>query len=115
MAKTSEETVRLHVYLARCGIGSRRKCEDYIREGRVAVNGTVIDTNGFKVSPGDEVMFDGGIVSCEGKKIYLALNKPAGYLCSQKDSQGRPLARELFEKEISERLFHVGRSHFLHE
>jgi 23S rRNA pseudouridine2605 synthase len=104
------ELLRLQVYLARCGIASRRKCEDLISAGRIKVNGVVLREMGAKVDPAaDRVEFDNVPVTREKRYVYLALNKPAGYLCSNDDPYGRPLASELLQNDFPERLFHVGR------
>jgi 23S rRNA pseudouridine2605 synthase len=96
--------------MARCGIGSRRACETYIREGRVTVNGRVAEL-GSKVTPSDRVALDNRQLHPETQKIYLAINKPVGYLCSNSDSRGRPLLLDLLQ-DISQRIFHVGRLDF---
>ncbi|OHD73493.1 MAG: hypothetical protein A2V99_15610, partial [Spirochaetes bacterium RBG_16_67_19] len=101
------ETIRLQLFMARCGIASRRKCEEYILEGRVTVNGKRAEI-GSKVSPGDRVLFDRKPLRPEGDKAYLAVNKPVGYLCANEDSQNRPLVSDLLRR-IPYRLFHVGR------
>jgi 23S rRNA pseudouridine2605 synthase len=101
------EALRLHVFMARCGVASRRKCEEYILEGRVTVNGKRPEI-GAKVSPGDRVLFDRKPLVPEGDKAYLAVNKPRGYLCANEDSQGRPLVSDLLRR-VPYRLFHVGR------
>jgi 23S rRNA pseudouridine2605 synthase len=56
---------------------------------------------------------DGRKVAATQKRVYIALHKPAGYLCAQSDPQHRPLARDLYGSAIRERLFHVGRLDFL--
>jgi 23S rRNA pseudouridine2605 synthase len=101
------EPLRLQVYLARCGLGSRRHCEEYIREGRIRVNGAVAPL-GAKVQPGDRVTLDRRVVVPEATKVYLAVNKPPGMLCANSDPQGRPLVRDLLP-DVHERIFHVGR------
>ena len=101
------ESMRLQVFMARCGVASRRKCEEYILEGRVTVNGQPAGI-GSKVSPGDRVFLDRKMLRPEGDKAYLAVNKPRGYLCANEDSQGRPLVSDLLRR-IPYRLFHVGR------
>jgi 23S rRNA pseudouridine2605 synthase len=106
--------LRLQVYLAHAGVASRRACEALILRGRVSVNGSVVTELGTKTFAGDTVLLDGKSVTPETTMRYLALNKPAGYLCSGSDPQGRPLAKELLEdKGISERLYTVGRLDFL--
>ncbi|MDR0315880.1 MAG: rRNA pseudouridine synthase [Treponema sp.] len=104
---------RLQVYLAHAGMASRRAAETLITEGRVAVNGSVITTQGTKVFAGDTVLLDGKPVQAENRLHHLVLNKPPGYLCSSADPQGRPLALNLLPAEISERLYNVGRLDFL--
>jgi 23S rRNA pseudouridine2605 synthase len=101
------ETLRLHVFMARCGVASRRRCEEYILEGRVSVNGKRAEI-GSKVSPGDRIFFDRKPLVLESDKAYLAVNKPQGYLCANVDAQGRPLVADLLRR-VPFRLFHVGR------
>jgi len=105
--------LRLQVYLAHAGIASRRAAEEIIANGRVSVNGVVISEQGSRVFPGDTVLLDGKEVHSESRRIYLALNKPPGYICSSSDPQGRPLAIELLPSEIKERLYNVGRLDFM--
>jgi 23S rRNA pseudouridine2605 synthase len=107
------EGVRLQVYLARCGVASRRHCEELIAQGKVAVNGETVVRMGVRVQKGDAVTVDGRAVRPASRMIYLALHKPSGYLCANTDPQGRPLAGQLFAGAISARLFHVGRLDFL--
>src|SRR3989344_4367421 len=80
--------MRLQVYLARSGYGSRRKCEDLIRQGKVRVDGFVAKL-GTKVSDEPNVTVDGKLVLKTDKKIYVMLNKPKGYLTSREDTRGR--------------------------
>jgi 23S rRNA pseudouridine2605 synthase len=108
-----ERTIRLQVYLSHAGIASRRACEEIIAEGRVSVNGVTITSPGSKVADGDVVLLDGKPVQPENRLFYLALNKPAGYICTSNDPQGRPLALDLLPSEITERLYNVGRLDFL--
>lgn len=109
MKNENSKAIRLQLFLSRAGIGSRRSCENYISQGRVSVNGLIITTQGVKVYPGDTVYFDGKSVIEEEKNRYFAVYKPAGYLCSNADHFDRPLVKDLFKDDISERLFHVGR------
>ena len=103
---------RLQVFLAHAGVASRRAAENIIAQGRVSVNGQIVTVQGSKVNPGDTVLLDGRPVQIEQKLHYLALNKPAGYLCSSSDPQGRPLALSLLPPEMHERLYNVGRLDF---
>ena len=83
----SEEVVRLQVYLAHCGVASRRACEKIILDGRVTVNGSVVTEMGVKVSSKDKICVDGKSVFLEKRKHYVLLNKPAGYVCSLSDEK----------------------------
>jgi 23S rRNA pseudouridine2605 synthase len=110
--KSEEKRLRLQVYLAHAGLASRRAAETLITSGRVSVNGTVISVLGEKVSMNDEIRLDGIPVKPETRFLYLALNKPSGYICSSQDPQGRPLALDLLPNNIKERLYSVGRLDF---
>jgi 23S rRNA pseudouridine2605 synthase len=68
---------------------------------------------GEKVRQGDAVALDGVPVKPEERLLYLVLHKPRGYLCSSRDPQGRPLARDLFDRDIRERIYNVGRLDYL--
>ena len=110
---TEEKGQRLQVFLAHAGVASRRAAEGLIAAGRVSVNGSVITEQGTKVFAADVVLLDGKPIQTESRLVYLALNKPAGYICSSNDPQGRPLALELLPTDYSERLYSVGRLDFL--
>jgi 23S rRNA pseudouridine2605 synthase len=105
-------SIRLQVYLSHAGVASRRAAEEIIASGRVSVNGVVITAQGSKVEENDVILLDGKPVVLEDTKIYLALNKPPGYICSSSDPQGRPLALDLLPKGKN-RLYNVGRLDFL--
>ena len=81
-----EGSVRLNKFLASCGYESRRAADRIIAEGRVEVNGKVVDTPGLRVMPGDFVKVDGRHATPK-EEIVLLLNKPRGYVCSR-DAQG---------------------------
>ena len=87
--------MRLQAFLARAGASpSRRKAEKPILAGRVTVNGEIA-TLGAVVTPEDEIEFDGRAVRLPEANIYLALNKPAGYLTTMNDDRGRPTVAHL--------------------
>ena len=100
--------IRLQRFLAATGLGSRRKCETYIVDGRVSVDGHVARDLGTRVDPGkQEVRVDGEIVRRDPPRYFL-LNKPRGYLCTTSDPAGRPRALDLLPPSKL-RLFTVGR------
>lgn len=102
--------MRLQRFLARAGVASRRGSEDLMTAGRVTVNGEVASELGCKVDPArDEVAVDGRTVVLERGATYLMLNKPAGYLTTMRDPQGRPTVAELVPTERAPGLFPVGR------
>lgn len=107
------EPVRLQLYMARCGVASRRKSEELIQQGEVTVNGRVVVELGTKVTDEDDVRVAGRRIRLEARKLYLALNKPRRYLCSASDPQGRALAIDLLQDEYTERLFSVGRLDYM--
>ena len=91
--------VRLQKFLADAGVASRRAGERHILEGRVAVNGQTVRLLGSKVDPDhDRVAVDGKLVRPK-KLVYLALNKPAGCVCSRQDELNRPTIYELIPRE----------------
>lgn len=100
---------RLQAFLAHCGVASRRASEKIILDGRVSVNGKTVTELGTKVSPDDKVSVDGEEIHLEKAKRYVLLYKPLGYVCSQSDEKGRPVAVELLKDKYKERLYNVGR------
>ncbi len=103
--------MRLAKYLAEAGIASRRKAEEFIVQGRVKVNGLLVQEKGYIINPDlDRVEFDGRIITRE-EKVYILLNKPAGYISSVFDPQGRPTVMDLL-KDITLRVYPVGRLDF---
>ncbi len=105
----NEPQIRLQLYLARCGVASRRACERLIEQGVVSVDGRIVTAPGTKVTGSERVSVRGRRVGLQTTKRYIALNKPRGYLCANSDSYGRSLASDLFRRHVAERLFHVGR------
>jgi pseudouridine synthase len=92
-------SVRLQKFLAEAGVASRRAAEQFILDGRVSVNSHVVRLLGTKIDPQhDDVSVDGKIVRAK-RKLYLALNKPRGCVCSHKDELNRPTIYELLPRE----------------
>lgn len=100
--------VRLQKFLADAGVASRRAGEQFILAGRVAVDGETVRELGAKVDPKSaRVTVDGQPVRAK-RKIYLALNKPPGLVCSRQDEFERPTIYQLLPKEWGH-LHSVGR------
>ena len=112
MVDTEYDGLRLQVYLDKCDVGSRRKCEALIAAGQVSVNNLVVRVQGTKVHYRDVVTFEGKEVHPTAQMEYILLNKPEGYLCSNYDAEGRPIAIDLLKASGDRRLFHVGRLDF---
>jgi len=99
--------IRLQKYLSGAGVCSRRKGEEYIKGGRIKVNGEVVTQQGIQVDPEkDRVEVDGKIVQGNHQMIYIVLNKPAGYITSRSHGN-REIVFDLID--IKDRLNPVGR------
>ena len=106
-AAEGAEGERLQKVLARCGVGSRRACEQLIDAGRVLVNGAVARL-GQRVDPErDRVELDGRVLGTASGTVYYLLNKPGGVVTTAADPQGRPTAVALVPRRP--RVFPVGR------
>lgn len=102
-------SIRLQKYIAQCGIASRRKAEEFISAGRVAIDGVITREMGIQVIPGkNTITFDGKKIEAEEELVYYLLNKPKGYVTTLADPQGRPIVTTLI-KTSKARLFPVGR------
>lgn len=105
--------MRLQKFLARAGAASRRGSENLMTAGRVTVNGQVITELGSKVDPlVDQVAVDGVPVRLEGGPVTIMLHKPAGYVTTMSDPQGRPTVAELVPTDRFPGLFPIGRLDF---
>lgn len=101
--------VRLQKVLAAAGLGSRRKCEEYIASGRVSVDGVVIDELGSRVDPDVSVIrVDGVRIAQAQGHVVFALNKPRGVVTAMSDPHGARCVGDLVA-HLDVRLFHVGR------
>lgn len=103
-----QESVRLQKFMADNGIASRRKSEELIAEGRVKVNGKVAQI-GDKIDPKhDVVSVNGRKIVRETGYVYLALNKPRGYVTTMSDEMDRKCVAELVA-DVGKRVYPVGR------
>ncbi len=100
--------MRINKYLASCGVGSRRKVEEYIVGGSVSVNDEIIYNLSTDIDETkDIVKFNGKIVKPANDKVYIMLNKPKGYLCTVSDDRGRPTVLKLVKENL--RIYPIGR------
>lgn len=106
------EPQRLNKVISTAGVASRRTADQWIREGRVAINGTIVTDPGTRVDKTREkVAVDGKLLPSEPSSVYLLLNKPFGYLCTLKDPGNRPVVTDLL-KDVPVRVYPVGRLDF---
>lgn len=100
--------IRLQKVLAQAGVASRRASEELIAQGRVEVNGKIVNEQGLRVNPDrDVIRVDGSRIPPPRRHLYLALNKPRGVVSTMDDPQGRPNLQQYVPRH--QRLFHVGR------
>lgn len=104
---TGPDSEKLQKVLARIGFGSRRTCEMLIEDGRAQVNGVTAQVGSRIVAEVDEVRVDGEVVGVRPDLVYYLLNKPAGFISSVTDPQGRPTVVDLVPDVV--RVFPVGR------
>ncbi len=100
----------LNKFIAHCGLCSRRKAVDYIREGKVTVNGTVVMEPATKVTAKDNIALLEKKITLQKNLVYILLNKPKGYITTTDDPEGRKTVMELIEDAVEdERVYPVGR------
>jgi 23S rRNA pseudouridine2605 synthase len=103
---------RLQKILSQAGIASRRASERLMTEGRVTVNGVTVRELGTKAEPGrDDIRVDGRRIKLPERHRYLLLNKPAGYVTTRSDPQGRPTVMDLLAG-VRDYVYPVGRLDF---
>lgn len=99
--------IRINKYLSECGVASRRKSEEFIKQGRIGVNDNIVmDFSVYIDTSKDKVFFDGELVKPE-KKAYYVLNKPKGFITSTDDEKNRKVVTDLIKTSFT--LFPVGR------
>lgn len=103
--------MRINKFLAGTGLASRRKCEQFVTDGRVTVNGKVVDNLAFDVSEKDNVRVDGRRVLLLSKFTYIMMHKPKGYLTTVSDDRDRKTVMELLPDSYKN-LMPVGRLDF---
>ncbi len=103
------EDMRLNRYVAHCGICSRRKADEYIKAGKVQVNGETVIEPGHRVTPKDKVQYEGKYIRPERNLVYILMNKPKNYITTTSDERGRKTVMDIVEHKVKERIFPVGR------
>ncbi len=103
---------RINRILSLAGLTSRRKADEWIKAGRVRLNGRILREPGSRAVWGvDNIEVDGQKIPGPFKRVYLMLNKPFGYICALSDPAGRPIVSDLL-KNVEERVYPVGRLDF---
>ncbi len=102
--------MRLNKFISEAGIASRRKAEELIEQGRVAINGKVITKLATIVDPANDVVSVDGEKLKQQQKLYFLMNKPKGVITTTKDEKGRKSVTDLIR--IKEKIFPVGRLDF---
>lgn len=102
--------MRINRYLAECGLASRRKCEKFVTDGMVTVNGKTVTDLSAQVGERDVVTVGGKRVRPVAKHVYLVMNKPKGCVTTVSDDKGRRTVMDIVRKDYPDtRLFPVGR------
>lgn len=105
------QKIRLNRFLALCGVGSRRKCDDYIAEGKVSVNGKVVTEMGVRINPAkDKIEYQNNTIRRQDEHLYVLLNKPLRTVTTLHDEKRRRTVIDLID--IDQRIFPVGRLDF---
>ncbi len=103
---------RVQKFISQAGTASRRKAEEFIKSGQVTINGRKAKL-GDKVDPEtDIVKVYGKLIEAQGSKIYLAVNKPKGYVVSKSDPRHRKTVFDLLPEDIRTKVWNVGRLDF---
>lgn len=103
----ADEGIRLNKFLASCGAGSRRQCDELIRQGRVELNGSPVTELATRVGPDDHVRLDGKRMQAKRHRV-VAMHKPRGLVCSRDDEMGRETVYKILPDHLHD-LHHVGR------
>jgi len=100
--------MRLHKYLAMCGVASRRQSEELIKNGKIKVNDKIVTQMGCEIDiDKDEIKFNDAVITKE-EKIYILLNKPEGYVSTVNDQFDRKTVLDLIN-DVTFRIYPVGR------
>jgi len=100
---------RLNKFISNAGICARRKADDFIKAGKVTVDGKVVNEMGYRVKFNQEVKFEGKLVKSFNKKVYVLLNKPKNFITTTNDEKDRKTVMDLVKGASTERLYPVGR------
>lgn len=101
--------MRLNKFVAYCGLGSRRKAADMVKEGLISVNGEIHTNPATEITESDKVTYNNQVLKPQTKKIYILMNKPKNTITTLSDEKGRKTVMEIVDKKVKERIYPVGR------
>jgi len=104
----AEEEMRINKFIAHAGLCSRRDADEYVKAGKVKVNGKIVDEPGTKVNPNDTVIVDGQTLRLE-PFVYILLNKNSGTITTTDDERDRDTVMQTVEDATGHRVYPVGR------
>ena len=106
---TNSGQMPLNKFVAHAGICSRRDAADLVKTGKILVNGKSVSEPGFKVSPKDQISYQGKILTAQRNLVYILLNKPKDFITTTEDPQGRKTVLDLVKSATTERVYPIGR------
>lgn len=101
--------MRLNKFVAQCGVCSRRKAAELVKNGEIKVNGRTELNPGYVTVPKDKVNYQGKRLKLEIKKVYILMNKPKNVVTTVSDERGRKTVLDIVQKKVKERIYPVGR------
>lgn len=101
--------MRLNKFVAQCGVCSRRKAAELVKNGEIKVNGQIEVNPGYVTVPKDKVYYLGKRLHLEIKKVYILMNKPKNVVTTVSDEKGRKTVMDIVEKKVKLRVYPVGR------
>ena len=99
----------LNKFISHSGLCSRREAAEWVKTGKVKVNGKLVTEPGFKVNAQQEVSVNGKKITMQKNLVYILLNKPKDYITTTADPQGRQTVLDLIKNATKERVFPIGR------
>ncbi|NBB88620.1 MAG: pseudouridine synthase [Bacteroidetes bacterium] len=107
--KKDSEGMRLNKFVAHCGLCSRRKAADWVKGGKIRVNGVVEKNPAVLIQDSDVVEYNGKQIELEEELVYFLMNKPKNVITTKSDPQGRKTVMDLVRGKTDARIFPVGR------
>ncbi|MFL5747767.1 MAG: pseudouridine synthase [Niastella sp.] len=99
----------LNKFIAHCGICSRRDAVDFVKTGKVIVNGAKVLEPGHKVTDKDDIKVNGKKLFVSRNLVYILLNKPKDFITTTEDPQGRKTVMDILRNATEERVYPIGR------